>query len=417
MDLKNPISYLTSCFKYLKYYCVYLFIVVYVCCSILTEAYGLDNIYVNSYMVKSGIKCIDVNTMYDNLNSWRKSSLIYDDVHGYDEITYKQMEDNINFSSRSVQLLGNASVDSLYYYSPQGIILNDIEYDNKRKSMLLVIPLKPVHSSDDLLFLNTEDYTNDFKYGFVVATLTERRGSYIANNAYGATVLVSTYVGEELCLEIVNRDRRDRFSKRNIWKDDELLQEKDMFDVISGKMYLKVDNITKSEYNELTNNIGFVLVFKLAYPFVNHGGVVNNNPTWKHPEEYDLKQNSLKIFIEKVVVYNKINDNIVKILNATERHFKVNIKSHEYKKKKRFYVVSPYNKILNIYDDSFNFSNGFARVKRNGKWGLMDEYGKVAVDTKYDYIWDYDGKFSKVRLGNGTIMFIDSKGNIVGGDR
>lgn len=37
------------------------------------------------------------------------------------------------------------------------------------------------------------------------------------------------------------------------------------------------------------------------------------------------------------------------------------------------------------YEDAKSFSNGYAAVKKNGKWGYIDETGKVIVDFQYDW--------------------------------
>ena len=37
------------------------------------------------------------------------------------------------------------------------------------------------------------------------------------------------------------------------------------------------------------------------------------------------------------------------------------------------------------YEDAQNFSGGYAAVKKNGKWGYIDETGKVVIDFKYDW--------------------------------
>ena len=37
------------------------------------------------------------------------------------------------------------------------------------------------------------------------------------------------------------------------------------------------------------------------------------------------------------------------------------------------------------YEDAQNFSGDYAAVKKNGKWGYIDETGKVVIDFKYDW--------------------------------
>ncbi len=55
-----------------------------------------------------------------------------------------------------------------------------------------------------------------------------------------------------------------------------------------------------------------------------------------------------------------------------------------------------------IYEDAWDFKNGYARVKRKGKWGLINEKGETALELKYDYVWDCVEGRAKVRLEDGS---------------
>ena len=98
------------------------------------------------------------------------------------------------------------------------------------------------------------------------------------------------------------------------------------------------------------------------------------------------------------------------------------------------------------YDMIKSFENGYARVKNNGRWGIIDKNGTVVVDIIYDEIGEYyknttwakngtsfglvyGGKFNAIQdvdkiwdfetqdvtyaRKNGKIGFIDLKGNWV----
>ena len=41
------------------------------------------------------------------------------------------------------------------------------------------------------------------------------------------------------------------------------------------------------------------------------------------------------------------------------------------------------------YDDALYFNEGLASVKRNGKWGFIDKDGKVMIPLKYDDAYHY----------------------------
>lgn len=68
-----------------------------------------------------------------------------------------------------------------------------------------------------------------------------------------------------------------------------------------------------------------------------------------------------------------------------------------------------------VFEDAWDFKNGYARVKKDGKWGFVAESGKVVVEPKYDYVWDFDGGKARVRLDDGTITFIDTAGKCLEG--
>ncbi len=68
-----------------------------------------------------------------------------------------------------------------------------------------------------------------------------------------------------------------------------------------------------------------------------------------------------------------------------------------------------------VFEDAWDFKNGFARVKKDGKWGFVAESGKVVVEPRYDYVWDFDGGKARVRLDDGTTAHIDPEGRRVDG--
>ena len=62
-----------------------------------------------------------------------------------------------------------------------------------------------------------------------------------------------------------------------------------------------------------------------------------------------------------------------------------------------------------IYDEVEDFHNGFAAVKRNGKWGFVNKQGKEAVPCKYDYVGSFSDGFAKVKL-NGKLGKVNTRG-------
>ena len=64
------------------------------------------------------------------------------------------------------------------------------------------------------------------------------------------------------------------------------------------------------------------------------------------------------------------------------------------------------------FDGGFNFSEGFARVQKNGKWGFIDKTGKEVVPLTYDAAWGFSQGFAAVKK-NGKWGFIDQTGKVV----
>ena len=57
------------------------------------------------------------------------------------------------------------------------------------------------------------------------------------------------------------------------------------------------------------------------------------------------------------------------------------------------------------YDEADFFSEGFAGVKLNGKWGFVDKSGKVVVPIKYEDGRSFSEGLAAVKL-NGKWGFI-----------
>ena len=86
------------------------------------------------------------------------------------------------------------------------------------------------------------------------------------------------------------------------------------------------------------------------------------------------------------------------------------IEKKEVGKKKKYKtgdVVMPFK-----YDEAYNFSEGLAPVKLNGKYGFIDKSGKEVVPIKYDNVWDFTEGLAGVKL-KGKWGFIDKSGKEV----
>ena len=48
--------------------------------------------------------------------------------------------------------------------------------------------------------------------------------------------------------------------------------------------------------------------------------------------------------------------------------------------------------MLRSCDECYYFSDGLAKVKKNGRWGFIDKNGRVVVPIEYDYVDDFRGE-------------------------
>jgi hypothetical protein len=60
----------------------------------------------------------------------------------------------------------------------------------------------------------------------------------------------------------------------------------------------------------------------------------------------------------------------------------------------------------NTYDTAANIMDGYAPVKKNGKWGMVNSKDELCVDFKYD-----DAANSSISMDNGTVLKCFKKGS------
>ena len=63
------------------------------------------------------------------------------------------------------------------------------------------------------------------------------------------------------------------------------------------------------------------------------------------------------------------------------------------------------------YDDARRFSEGLARVEIGSKWGYIDKEGKLVVPAQYDSATEFASGLARVRIGE-RFQFIDSSGKV-----
>lgn len=64
------------------------------------------------------------------------------------------------------------------------------------------------------------------------------------------------------------------------------------------------------------------------------------------------------------------------------------------------------------YDEAYGFSEGFAQVKLNDKWGVVNKEGEEVIPLKYDGVENFDQGFARVRL-TGKFGYVDLTGREV----
>ena len=67
-----------------------------------------------------------------------------------------------------------------------------------------------------------------------------------------------------------------------------------------------------------------------------------------------------------------------------------------------------------LFDHVGNFSEGYARVKLNGKWNFIDKDGNLLWkgDEWFDYVCYFWEGYARIKL-NGKYNFIDKEGNLL----
>ncbi len=64
------------------------------------------------------------------------------------------------------------------------------------------------------------------------------------------------------------------------------------------------------------------------------------------------------------------------------------------------------------FDGAGSFSEGFARVKMNGKWGFVNTLGEMVIAPQFDQARFFQGGYAKVQQGD-VWGYIDVKGFFV----
>jgi len=212
-----------------------------------------------------------------------------------------------------------------------------------------------------------------------------------------------------------------------------------------NKNYAPVGKNNKFGFIDITGKIviplkyedaGCVLENSTVFPVKLNGkwGLINENENIIIPFEYDdieVEPNG-KLYYS-IIKYGNINENpscntygLVDtegqiIIPCEYNHLCPNKKSlcagTITNDKQELYGLIDYNnnKITElIYDKMYDYSQeGLYVVKLNGKWGFIDETGKVVVDFQYYKVEHFCGGYAKVKDENYSEVVINRSGEIV----
>ena len=67
---------------------------------------------------------------------------------------------------------------------------------------------------------------------------------------------------------------------------------------------------------------------------------------------------------------------------------------------------------LSIFENIYNFSDGLARIKQNGKYGYIDKSGKIVILPQFDETSDFSDGMAVIKK-NDKYGYIDKNGSII----
>lgn len=59
------------------------------------------------------------------------------------------------------------------------------------------------------------------------------------------------------------------------------------------------------------------------------------------------------------------------------------------------------------------FSEGRARIRRDGRWGFIDRAGTVVIPPRFDRAWDFHDGLARVRFADGQTGYVTRDGTVV----
>jgi hypothetical protein len=125
-----------------------------------------------------------------------------------------------------------------------------------------------------------------------------------------------------------------------------------------------------------------------------------------------MEENNKLIFFEQDKLISKVS-NSLRIANKL-LPIKIEPDLIPYRKGNKWGFCTPDKEIVIdcVYDDTFQFIEGFAIVKIDGKFGFIDTNGNVICEIIYEKVYEFNDGLAKVKLNN-KFGFINNNGEII----
>ena len=117
-------------------------------------------------------------------------------------------------------------------------------------------------------------------------------------------------------------------------------------------------------------------------------GILNSSGSdWLIPAEYDgIVQDELGRAYKKETVFVKKENNVILLVKGKA--------------------------VGDVYEDAHPFADGWAAVKKDGKWGFIDQEGGVQIDYQFDDAQSFGQHLAAVKV-NGKWGYVSLKGDVV----
>jgi hypothetical protein len=137
---------------------------------------------------------------------------------------------------------------------------------------------------------------------------------------------------------------------------------------------------------------------------------------YSEQELYEITQLArLKFLGEEVAKQAMTEDELIVALMACLKYIDLDIKINSFGKfeiNEKMGLVTKEGFVLPLYDEVWEFAEGFASVKQGHKYGHINTKGELLADKWYDFVLQFQGGFAVVRQGD-KYGHINTKGELL----